>query len=112
MPDFSGRAAHPEINSGGTVGASLVQPAVQLRHRRRQNEYPHEVGAEGIFELLSALPVDVEQRIESVSQRFLNRFLGTAVAVVENISPFRELIGRDEPLELCVIDKMIINIGH
>ena len=62
-----------------------------------------------IFELLGALPVDVEQDVATFPERFLDRRLRASVAMVEDRRPFDELIRRDQPLELGVVDEMIVH---
>ena len=109
MADLLRRAAHPEVDHLLAVGAAIVEASFQLGHRRRQDEDPHEIGAEGIFELLGALPVDVEQDVAAVLERFLDRLLRAAVAMIEDIGPFGEFVVGDQPVELRVVDEMIID---
>ena len=65
--------------------------------------------AEGRFELLRALPVDVEQDVAALAQRVLHRLLGRAVAIAEDMRPFDELAVGDHPVELGVVDEMIVD---
>ena len=63
MPDFAGGTTHPAFDHLFAIGAARAQAPLKFAHRRGQDEDPDEVGAEGAAELLSPLPVDVEQDV-------------------------------------------------
>src|SRR4029450_4166808 len=90
-------------------GASRMQPPLELGHRGRQNEDSNQILAHGGVQLLRALPVDVEQYIAARLERGLHRRLGRAVAVTEHRRPFDEMAGREHPVELGLVDAMIID---
>ena len=63
VADLARRTLHPVGDDFVMVGRSLAQAPLELGHRRRQDEDPHQVLAHRRMELLGPLPVDVEQDI-------------------------------------------------
>ena len=60
------------------------------------------------LELPGALPVDIEQNVAALSERLLHgRFWGP-VAMAEHVRPFDELVRTDHPVELGIIDEVIV----
>src|SRR5438045_3583352 len=109
VTDFGSRPLHPAGDDLIAIGSTLMQAALQLFHRRWQDENANQVGTKGIIELLRTLPIDVEQRIAPELQRFLDGLFWAAVEVVEDISPFGEFVRFDKPVELGRVDEMIIH---
>src|SRR4029078_4239399 len=101
-------AAHAALNDVLAVGLPGAKATLQLLHRGRKNEDGDEVAPERALELLRALPIDVEKDVAPGLQRLLDRFLRAAVAVVEDIGPFRELFALHHALESGVVDEMIV----
>ncbi len=66
--------------------------------------------AEVGLELPRTLPVDVEQYVAAFFQGCFDRCLGRAVAVAEHGRPFDELALGDHPVELGVIDEVIVHV--
>ena len=66
--------------------------------------------AESRLELLGALPVDVEEDVAALAEGCLDRRLGRAVPMVEDVGPLGELVRRDHPFELGVVDEMIVHV--
>src|SRR3546814_13092841 len=73
------------------VGIARAQAALQLFHRRRQDEDAYDVGPRFLIELLRALPVDIEQHILARLEQFVDARARRAVTVAEDLRPFEEL---------------------
>jgi hypothetical protein len=109
MADLTGGARHAVGDHGFGIGAAHTKPTLELGHRGRQQEQRHEVLTHRGGELLSALPVDVEQDVAAFAQRILHRGLGRSIAMAEDRRPFDEFAGVDHPVELGVVDEMIVD---
>ena len=110
VADFARRALHAAGDHFLAVGAASAQAPFEFGQRWRQDENPDEILAHRRMKLLRALPVDVEQDVAAGLQRGLHRRLGRAVAIVEHRRPFDELAGLDQPVELGIVDEMIVDI--
>ena len=80
------------------------------RFSGRQDENAHKIFAHRRMELLSSLPVDIEQDVAPFPERVLHRRLGRAVAKAEDRRPFDELILGDQRVEARVVDEMIVDV--
>ena len=108
MADLARRPLHAIGDHLLRIGVASAQAPLELGHRRRQDENPHQILTHRRVELLGPLPVDVEQDIAASSQCILHRRLRGTVKIAEHRCPFDELARGDQSVELGPVDEMII----
>src|SRR5580765_15787 len=108
VADFLARVPQPALNSFFRVLPPAPQAPLEFRHdrRRRENEDAHGVG-EGLADLVRALPVDLEQDVQSLGARVLQPLLRRAVTVPVDLGRFEEIAALEHRLEGFAIDEVI-----
>ena len=111
VADLAGGAAHPVGDHLFRIGAARVQASLQLLHRRRQDEDADQIARRTPRSSCCVPCQSMSNRMSrpSSSASLIGAF-GRAVAMVEHMGPFDELVGLDQPVELGVVDEMIIDV--
>src|ERR1700693_4335365 len=100
--DLLARPGEPAGDLDGRVAVALPEPRLELLHGRRHDEDRDRLGVP-LAQLPGAVRVDIEQDIEAVTERALERPHRRAVVVTVNLSPLSELVpvAHVEELGLC-----------
>src|SRR4051812_7896395 len=91
------------------VLSARMQAPLQLRNRRRQHKNADQILRKLLVQLLSPLPVDVEQHVAALLQRLLHGLARCAVEIAEHLSKFQQLTGASELVEALAVDEMIMS---
>src|SRR5262249_29370084 len=90
------------------VLGTLAQPTLQLRQRRRQNEYAdHIITAVG-DELPRSLPVNVEQHVDALIHCGLYRHCRRAILMVKHRGVLQQIASGDHLRKPGAVDEKII----
>ena len=95
---------------GGVLGAG-DEAAAELFQARRQDEDPDGVLGAFFRDIAGTLPVNIEQDVAALGQGAIDGPARAAVTGAVDVGPFEEGVGVDQPLELGVIDEMIVAVG-
>ena len=110
MAHLVGSLRHPVLHDLFGVLCPAAQARFEFPGAWRQNEYAYQIGAERpiVGDLLGALPIDIEQNVAAVGERFFDGSPGRAIEMAEDIGMFQKLARRNHLPEFVLADKKVV----
>ena len=108
MAEFVGGARHTAGDDLVAILGPGMQPAPELFDRGRENEDADDVVTGVLHQLLSALPVDVEQHVAARRERGLDLCLGCSVVVAEDHRMLEKRVREDHLGKPRLIDEHVV----